>query len=284
VELVRGEFLPATLRGFYTGAMKKSWRLFSKREVTCAIPDAGAMTLRPWEYIEARLFFYRIWEPEITRFIEANTRSGDVVIDIGANIGYYTLLMGRKVGPSGKVYAAEPSPSIRERLEHNIRINQLQNVTVLPYGISNKTEERYLQLSSTDNSGESRFVDNPEEKNLEGCLPLRRLVDLVPAEDLARTSLIKIDVEGMEYEVIEDLLDNIDLFPAKIAICAEVRRFGDTAQRVDAQIERFRKAGFVLYRFDNRYLHSDYAKQNSQPPEMVEALGEGQHDVAFVRG
>jgi FkbM family methyltransferase len=264
--------------------MKRSWRLFSNKEVTRAIPDAGAMTLRPWEYIEARLFFYRIWEPEITRFIDAHLGPGDVAIDIGANIGYYSLLMSRKVGPRGKVYAAEPSPSIRARLEHNIAINNLQNVVVLPYGISNKAEERYLQLSSSDNSGESRFVDDPTEKNLEGKLPLRRLVDLVPAEALARASLVKVDVEGMEVEVLEDLLDNLGVFPGKISICAEVRRFGDGAARVDALIDRFRRAGFVLYRFDNRYLHSDYAKQTSRAPQLMEALPEGQHDVAFVRG
>jgi FkbM family methyltransferase len=283
MELVRGEYLPPRLRGVYTGALKRSWRLFSKSEVRAQIPGVGVMALRPWEFIEARLFFYRTWEPAITRVIESTIEPGDVAIDIGANVGYYTLLMSRRVGPGGRVYAAEPSPSIRARLERHLELNDVRNVVVLPFGISNRTEERYLKLSGESNCGDAHFVDDPDEANLEGRLPLRRLVDVVPSEDLARASLIKIDVEGMEMEVLGDLVENLAALPRRVTLCAELRRPAAAADEVDALIDRFRQAGFDLYRLDNRYGHAVYAKGDSLPPERVEALGLGQHDVAFVR-
>lgn len=283
MELVQGEFLTPGLRGLYTGALKKSWRLFSRSEVTRSVPAAGLMVLRPWEYIEARLFFYRTWEPEITRLVQAKLQPGEVAIDIGANVGYYSLVMSRLVGPGGKVYAAEPSPSIRTRLERHLALNGVRNVVVLPFGVSNRSEERYLKLSGEDNCGDTHFVDDPGEANLEGRLPLRRLTDLVPAEDLQRTALIKIDVEGMEVEVLEDLLENIPLMRRKLTICAEVRRFGPSAERVDGLVARFREAGFELLRLDNRYRHADYARAAARPPERADRLPDGQHDVAFVR-
>ena len=284
MELVRGEYLPPRIRGVYTGALKRSWRLFSKSEVRAVIPGAGVMALRPWEFIEARLYFYRTWEPAITRLIESKIQPGDVAIDVGANVGYYSLLMSRLVGPSGRVYAAEPSPSIRARLDRHLDLNAVGNVVVLPYGISNRTEERYLKLSGESNCGDAHFVDDPDEANVEGCLPLRRLVDVVPAEDLARAALVKIDVEGMEAEVLGDLLDNLDLLPRRVTVCAELRRPAAAAERVDGLVDRFRAAGFDLYRLDNRYGHAVYARGESLPPERVEALEVGQHDVAFVRG
>lgn len=283
MELVRGEFLAPGLRGLYTGALKRSWRMFSRSEVTRTVPAAGLMMLRPWEYIEARLFFYRTWEPEITRVIQGCVEPGDVAIDIGANVGYYSLVMSRLAGPAGAVYAVEPSPSIRARLERHLELNGVRNVVVLPFGVSNRSEERYLKLSGESNCGDTHFVDDPGEANIEGRLPLRRLVDLVPAADLARCGLIKVDVEGMEVEVLEDLLENLPLMRRKLTICAEIRRFESSAERVDGLVRRFREAGFELLRLDNRYGHADYARAAARPPERAERLPDGQHDVALVR-
>lgn len=283
MELVQGEFLTPGLRGLYTGALKRSWRLFSKSEVTRSVPAAGLMVLRPWEYIEARLFFYRTWEPEITRLVQGKIEPGDVAIDIGANVGYYSLVMSRLAGPAGRVYAAEPSPSIRARLERHLELNGVRNVVVLPFGVSNRSEERYLKLSGESNCGDTHFVDDPDAPNIEGRLPLRRLTDLVPAADLQRCALIKVDVEGMEVEVLEDMLENLPLMRRKLTICAEIRRFEPSAERVDGLVARFREAGFELLRLDNRYRHADYARDAARPPERADRLPDGQHDVAFVR-
>jgi FkbM family methyltransferase len=284
MELIRGEFLPAWARVIYIRAMMRAWRQFARSEPIRRIPNAGLMRLRPWEYIETRLFFYRAWEPEITRFILRGLSQGDIAIDIGANVGYYSLLMSQAVSSSGKVYAVEPSRSICERLKRNIALNELSNVVVLNYGISNKAEERYFQLSGDTNCGTSHFVDGPNEGNIEGKLPLRRLVDVIPMADLGRATLIKIDVEGMEIEVLEDLLDILELFPAKITICVELRRDGGASSPADDIVRRFRKAGFVLYTIDNRYTLSAYAKGNWRQPKAVDCLPDGQHDLAFVRG
>lgn len=64
---------------------------------------------------------------------------GDVVYDIGAHVGYYTLLAARRVGARGKVYAFEPLPTNLEYLENHIRLNGLTNVTVVPAAVSDQS-------------------------------------------------------------------------------------------------------------------------------------------------
>jgi tRNA G37 N-methylase Trm5 len=69
------------------------------------------------------------FEPAETELMRQRVRPGATVLDIGANIGYFTLLMARCVGPSGHVYAFEPEPKNFELLQHNVRRNNYANVT-----------------------------------------------------------------------------------------------------------------------------------------------------------
>src|SRR5262245_25225023 len=64
------------------------------------------------------------WEPAITQYVRTRLRAGDTFIDVGANIGYFTLLASRLVGPTGHVYAIEASPSIYQRLTRNVGLNR----------------------------------------------------------------------------------------------------------------------------------------------------------------
>ena len=61
-----------------------------------------------------------VWEPHITEAFRTCLAAGDVCVDIGAHVGYYTLLASRLVGPSGRVYAFEPSPGVYRALERNL--------------------------------------------------------------------------------------------------------------------------------------------------------------------
>src|SRR5262249_36832247 len=74
------------------------------------------------------LSIHGIYEPAETRFVEANVPRGGCVLDIGANIGYYTLLFARAVGPAGRVFAFEPEPENFDLLRQNVRSNGYENV------------------------------------------------------------------------------------------------------------------------------------------------------------
>ena len=99
-----------------------SWR---DTEIVCPAQFGQRMQVRPIDFIENRICFFGVYEPNVTTVFQSSVRTGDIVLDIGANIGYYTLLASKLVGPTGKVYAVEPSQINRLRLQHNLQLNNV---------------------------------------------------------------------------------------------------------------------------------------------------------------
>jgi predicted O-methyltransferase YrrM len=80
------------------------------------------------DFIQRRVRFFQIFEHNLTYYTRAQLREGDVYLDIGANIGYYSLLASRCVGDSGKVIAVEADPGTFEALQTNLQLNDCRNV------------------------------------------------------------------------------------------------------------------------------------------------------------
>lgn len=124
-------------------------------------------------------------------------RPGRTVLDIGAFIGSHTVYFGQQVGPRGRVYAFEPQRHAFQMLCGNVALNALTNVTCLPYVVGRETGWRRLgELSQTmsENFGGTQALVVPAGE------PTRtiRIDDL----ELPRCDIIKIDVEGMETDVL----------------------------------------------------------------------------------
>src|SRR5207245_2930011 len=100
------------------------------------------------------LYVTGVWEKDVTAYLMKLIESGMVVVDIGANVGYYTLLAAEKVGSHGKVLAFEPEPSRYALLEKNVRANDLKNVIPVQKAVSNKTGAARLYLDPRHNSGD----------------------------------------------------------------------------------------------------------------------------------
>jgi FkbM family methyltransferase len=176
------------------------------------------------------------------------------------------------VGAEGRVYAIEPSPEIRLRLEDALHRNGIRNVVVVPYGISDRIERRSFTIS-TANLGASKF-GAPSEDGLE----LRRLADVIPAEDLARLSFMKIDVEGMEDAVMRDVAGLLADLPRSLTLCAELRV--NAAMR--EVLAPFCDAEFRFLHIPNRYTMFDYPAHPTATEPCPE-LPDGQFDFALVR-
>jgi hypothetical protein len=96
------------------------------------------------------------WEPDTTRLVRDYVRPGMHVLSVGANFGYYALLMAQQVGPSGHVWAFEPTRLWRERLLWHVRENGFTDrVTVLPSGLSD--EERDVAIDLTPQSASMHY-------------------------------------------------------------------------------------------------------------------------------
>jgi FkbM family methyltransferase len=94
-----------------------------------------------------------LFEPNLTYFISSVLKPGDVFIDVGANIGYFTMLAAKCVGASGKVYAIEASPSTYDLLIANLRLNEVKNVEAINMAVTDKECHVRIQSNDTRNIG-----------------------------------------------------------------------------------------------------------------------------------
>ncbi|MCL2511269.1 MAG: FkbM family methyltransferase [Bacteroidales bacterium] len=145
-------------------------------------------------------------------FLKNIVKKGDVVIDIGANLGYYSCLFARWVGNSGKVYAVEPVDPVRNVLQKNTR--KYACVEILPYALGQENKTIQLGNSSLkingyvasgshfvmDTSNNPEAVENPE---ITFHAVMRKGSELF--SDLARLDFIKCDVEGYETVIIPEI-------------------------------------------------------------------------------
>ena len=99
-----------------------------------------------------------IYEPLETEFVKKEVKKGNVVLDIGANIGYYTLIFAKLVGENGKVFAFEPDPTNFALLKKNVEMNGYKNVVLVQRAVSNKTGKLKLYLCE-DNPGDHRIYN-----------------------------------------------------------------------------------------------------------------------------
>ncbi|MFB0524156.1 MAG: FkbM family methyltransferase [Phycisphaerae bacterium] len=143
-----------------------------------------------------------IHEPFETELVKKEIRKRDVVLDIGANIGYYTLIFAKLVGEEGKVFAFEPDPDNFALLKKNVQINGYQNVILVQKAVSNKTAKIRLYLSE-ENKGDHRIYDSHEHrKSIE--IEAIRLDDYFKNYN-GRVNFIKMDIQGAEGGAIEGM-------------------------------------------------------------------------------
>jgi FkbM family methyltransferase len=125
---------------------------------------------------------------------------GMVVLDVGANVGYYTLLAAREVQPEGVVYAFEPHPRTCRSLRDNLALNAFHNVRTFDVAVSDRSDERTLYMSErASHTGLHRSMDDAKPVAL--SVPTIAVDDL----DLARVDLVKLDIEGEEPAALEGM-------------------------------------------------------------------------------
>jgi FkbM family methyltransferase len=141
------------------------------------------------------------YESETSRLVERLLGPGDTMIDVGANIGYFTILGARTVGGRGRVVAFEPMPQVRARLEQNIALNQLTNVAVRNEALSDASGPITFYAGPADDTGLASL--RPLSGSSEVAVTRARFDDLLSPSD--RVALVKIDVEGAEMAAIRGM-------------------------------------------------------------------------------
>lgn len=164
----------------------------------------GGEILSPLDdYVGRAAFYVGDLDRKITWTCAQIVRPGDTVLDIGANIGIVTLLLSTLVGKSGKVHAFEPNPELQKLLIKTLYHNEVYNVCLHPIALG--AEQGVLELRiPRANAGAASLIRN---KGVVDCdvleVPVRRLCDIVCEKCIKAIRLIKIDVEGFEYQVLK---------------------------------------------------------------------------------
>jgi FkbM family methyltransferase len=189
-------------------ALKTSRRRFQvARETTILTRHGFRLRVDLSDWLGQHVYVTGEYEPSTTRLFKSLLARGDRVIDVGANVGYFTLLAAKCVGNSGSVVAFEPIPELRRRLEENLQLNQLHNCEVRAEAVCNEAGTRDFFQGPPDHVGISSL------RNLEGHASVHRvrtvcLDDVIPAD--TKVALIKIDIEGAECHAIEGMMSRLE--------------------------------------------------------------------------
>jgi FkbM family methyltransferase len=154
-----------------------------------------------------------------TRFHDAllgAVRPGDVVWDVGANVGRYTLPLSKAAGPEGHVYAFEPNPAALEWLHEEA--GDLVNVTILPYALGAEPGRLPFEPGSDGRGALSRIATAPREGLIEVAVVAG---DAMRGGEAGVPAVIKIDVEGYELEVLRGMRETLRARQLR-TVCVEV--------------------------------------------------------------
>lgn len=171
-------------------------------------------------------------------------RKGDVCIDIGANLGYYSRPLAKIVGSTGRVYAVEPVPIIGKVLQHNLR--GCDNVLFLPYALGEQTRRITMTNSSAlqtgyFGTGQNRVDDTPSHEGTTFEAEMRCGSELFA--EVERIDFIKCDIEGYELHVMREMRPLLERHRPTILI-----ESGGENRR--AIIEMFRELGYEAFMLD----------------------------------
>ncbi len=180
--------------------------------------EGFVLRIQPTTPLGWNVLLFGTYEPELRAVFRGAMPAGGVAVDAGANIGWHTLLLARLAGPEGRVFAAEPNPSVRERLAGNIAANRLENVSILPLALAEAPSRvAFLGPSATDGaSGSGHLVPGSAAESGTFEVETRSLDSVVAESGIARLDLLKIDVEGFELAVLRGAEESIARFRPQI--------------------------------------------------------------------
>jgi FkbM family methyltransferase len=189
------------------------------------VVDAAIWLLRPFKdqsVVDVHGHFLRVdpndylgltitreYEPGVTRYLTRSVLPGQTALDLGAHVGYFTLLLARLVGPAGRVVSFEPDPDNFLLLEQNVRTNGYRNVSLEMSAVSDRSLRGTLFLSEL-NSGDHRLFGEADRSGIE--------VDVVALDDRLAdlqgvVRWIKMDIQGAELHAVRGMRTLFDSCP-----------------------------------------------------------------------
>jgi FkbM family methyltransferase len=237
------------------------------------------------DMIQQYVYYFGLWEPYLTDWITRQLRPGDTFVDVGANIGYYSLLASRVVGASGSVVAIEASPAIFQELQANLARNRVANVRSVNLAASARRGMVRLFRGPAHNFGETSLFESTGGEFM-GNIEAAPLEEILEPSELANARLIKLDIEGAEGAVLPGLIPRLTSGRADLELIVEFhpKFLVEPGQRVGELVELLGNAGFHAYRMENDYWPLNYFREaKDRRPVRLDAAIKDETVVVFSR-
>lgn len=242
------------------------------KDVDVALPWEMKM-LVPAGFPSARSYATHSYEPAVTTLFRRIVGKGATVVDLGANVGYYTLLASQLTGPSGQVYAFEPVPSNYAYLVRNISANGCLNVRGVGKAVSNRMGTASFIL---DDWGAEGSLSATEPADDAGSIAVQTVTldDFFAHEGWPSVDLVKMDIEGAESAALDGMRELSLRNPALQLIMESnpgaLRRAGGTVEALGTALQRL---GFS---------HGYVIEQGMQPFSLTDGLPTDQAVYNFL--
>ena len=261
------------------------WREF---ETIATTGDGLRMHVRFPDMIQTYIYLFGCWEPAATQWLKSRLRPGDVFVDIGANVGYFSLLAAKLVGPSGKVIAIEASPTTAGELEKNVRLNGLgDQIAVICAAVSDCEKSVDMFRAPPSNLGASTIVSAVAQRkghSFEATVRAFPLPALIDIKQLRRARLIKVDVEGAEAAVFDGVRQCLpELKEAEWIFEFTPQALQEQGRDASDVLRIFTESGYRLYRIENSYSLDAYLRPAKRILEELTTVPTSQVDVIATR-
>ncbi len=191
------------------------------------VPGAAPFRLythqREDAYISRELETLGVWEPYESQLVLERLRPGSVFLDLGANIGYYTVLASQAVGSAGRVIAFEPEPGNFELLRRNAELNGLANATLVQAAASDQEGWTELYLSDTNQGDHRLYRNDGREKAVRVAT---HALDRWFATQDPRVDLVKMDTQGFETQILRGMRGLLEANAGHLHMILEFWPFG----------------------------------------------------------
>jgi FkbM family methyltransferase len=254
----------------------------------CLVRDGMLFITRLGVPIGWHVAVFGSYEPELRQIVSGLLPPGGIAIDVGANVGWHTLLMSRLAGRQGRVLAIEPNPSVSAELRRNLQINRTQNVEVMVCAVGGAEGVLSLLAPAANEPGAASGHVVAAGETGPGVIsaPARTLDAIVAEANVDRLDFIKLDIEGYEWPALRGGEKTIARFRPPIVFEFDVSYAPRGGGSSDVLSEFFFRFGYRLYSIGRNWAEHvepgawpDCTNMLALPSERAESV----HQACAVR-
>lgn len=196
--------------------------------------------------VDRRLFLYG-FEKDVLKYFRKVLKNGDIVLDIGANFGIYSLVASQRLKRSGKIYAFEPAHNAYSSLLDNIKLNGIDNIIPIKVGVSSCSGNANFNVC--DDDAYNSLGNNPMKPIIKSeKIDLLSVDDFIKNNKIAKVDIIKVDTEGAEYLVFKGAESTLRKYKPMLFFeynPAVTKGFSNSTYEL---VELIRSHGYELYK------------------------------------